>query len=563
MKLLQRYFDTALETPDGIKKLRELILTLAMKGKLVPQNPNDQPASELLKKISEEKKRLIKEGKIKKQEPLPSITKNEIPYDLPKGWEWVRLGDASSLITKGSSPNWQGVNYTDSMNGILFITSENVDNYKLKFKNKKYVENKFNDIEPRSILQKFDVLMNIVGASIGRVAYYDLDEIANINQAVCLIRLLKHDKFIDLKFLLFFLNSAICISYMYDKQVDNARANLSMTNINKFLIPLPPFSEQKRIVKKIDQLMALCDTLEKHRNERIQKRREINASALNRLINSQEKKDLNTSWKFITRNFNELYSVSENIDELKKIILQLAMQGKIVPQNPNDQPASELLNEIEKEKKKLIKDGKLKEQKTLPPIKSEEIPYELPNGWEFVRLINLGNWAIGSGFPLNIQGTKDSEIFLCKVSDMNLPGNEKYINIVNNTISKELANEYKINIHNAGTIIFPKIGGAIATNKRRILSRQTAIDNNCLGIKPYKNIDLNWAYHILSSFDFSKYQSGTSVPAISQSIIGSIIIGLPPLPEQRRIVKKIDNLMTLCDTLSQQIISSTSKQTEL
>ena len=188
MKLLQKHFDIALETPDGIKKLRALILTLAMQGKLVKQDPKDQPASELLKEIEAERQRLVKEGKIRKQEPLPPIKPDDIPYKLPNGWEFVQLGEISSLITKGSSPNWQGVNYTDSTEDILFITSENVDNYKLKLKNKKYVEKKFNEIEPRSILQKYDLLMNIVGASIGRVAYYDLDEVANINQAVCLIR---------------------------------------------------------------------------------------------------------------------------------------------------------------------------------------------------------------------------------------------------------------------------------------------------------------------------------------------------------------------------------------
>ena len=171
MKLLERHFEMALAAPDGIKKLRELILTLAMQGKLVPQDPSDQPASELLKQIEAEKKKLIKEGKIKKQEPLPPIKPEEVPYAVPDGWAWVRLGDISKLITKGSSPKWQGVNYTSADQGILFITSENVDNYCLKFQNRKFVEIKFNEIEPRSILQKFDILMNIVGASIGRVAY--------------------------------------------------------------------------------------------------------------------------------------------------------------------------------------------------------------------------------------------------------------------------------------------------------------------------------------------------------------------------------------------------------
>jgi type I restriction enzyme S subunit len=190
-----------------------------------------------------------------------------MPYGCPSGWEWSRLGNLAELITKGSSPKWQGVNYTDETNGILFITSENVGTYNLRLENKKYVESKFNEIEPRSILRKNDILMNIVGASIGRTAIFDIDEIANVNQAVCLIRALGSGNLINLEYLLYFLNSEICIGYMFDKQVDNARANLSMTNISRFLIPVPPFEEQHRIVEKVDQLMALCDELQTRLNQ--------------------------------------------------------------------------------------------------------------------------------------------------------------------------------------------------------------------------------------------------------------------------------------------------------
>jgi|SanBayMetagenome_1026888.scaffolds.fasta_scaffold01068_4 type I restriction enzyme S subunit len=252
---------------------------------------------------------------------------------------------------------------------------------------------------------------------------------------------------------------------------------------------------------------------------------------------------------FLEKYFDIAFAAPDGVKKLRELILTLAMQGKLVPQDINDQPASELLKEIEKEKQRLVKDGKIKKSKPLPEIKLDEVPYNLPKGWEWVALINIGNWAIGSGFPLNIQGDTTQEIFMCKVSDMNILGNEKYIHSVNNTISEESAKKHKINIHESGTIVFPKIGGAIATNKRRLLSRKTAIDNNCLGIMPHKQIDVEWAYQLLSWFDFSKYQTGTSVPAISQGVIGGIVIGLPPLAEQRRIVAKIDELMARCDEL--------------
>ena len=246
-------------------KIKQSILRHAVQGKLVPQNLNDEPASELLKRIKAEKEQLIKDGKIKKEKPLPPITEDEIPFQIPNSWEWVRLRDLTEIITKGSSPSWQGVNYTENKE-VLFITSENVGKFKLLLNKIKYVEYKFNEIEPRSILEYNDILMNIVGASIGRTAIFNLENtLANINQATCIIRIIKSFK-VDtlLKYLLLFFNSSICYMYMNNDQVDSARANLSMTNIANFLIPIPPLDEQQRIVTKVEELLAIVDKL-KHK----------------------------------------------------------------------------------------------------------------------------------------------------------------------------------------------------------------------------------------------------------------------------------------------------------
>ena len=259
-------FDLIYNDPAHVNKLRQAILQLAVQGKLAPQDLNDEPASELLKRIKAEKEKLIAEGKIKKTKPHPPITEDEIPYELPEGWEWDRLGNLTQVITKGSSPKWQGIQYVGRDEGLLFLTSKNVGNYNLILDNSSFVEWKFNEIEPRSILQNGDILMNIVGASIGRTALYDLDKIANINQAVCLIRFLNFFSF-EKRYFLHFFNSPVCISYMFDKQVDMARPNLSMGNIARFLIPVPPLEEQKSIVAKVDQLMHLCDELETRLNQ--------------------------------------------------------------------------------------------------------------------------------------------------------------------------------------------------------------------------------------------------------------------------------------------------------
>ncbi|MEI6609077.1 MAG: restriction endonuclease subunit S [Deltaproteobacteria bacterium] len=238
--------------------------------------------------------------------------------------------------------------------------------------------------------------------------------------------------------------------------------------------------------------------------------------------------------------------------KLRELILELAVRGKLVPQDPNDEPASVLLEKIAKEKARLIKEGKLKKQEPLPKITEEEKPFELPDGWCVIQLGNIGYWAIGSGFPLNEQGVEGEGILFSKVSDMNLPGNDKFLLTATNTISKESANRLKIYVHSKGTVIFPKIGGAIATNKRRILVRPTAIDNNCLGLSPTCGISSEYLYLYLTSIDFTKYQAGTSIPALSQGSLALITLGLPPLTEQCRIVAKVDELMAICDHLEQQ-----------
>jgi type I restriction enzyme S subunit len=240
-----------------IENLNQAILQEAVQGKLVEQDPQDEPASELLTRIKVEK---AKSGK--KEKPLPPIKPEEMPFEIPENWTWCRLGEICDNITKGSSPNWQGVQYVSENDGILFITSKNVDSFKIDLTKSTYVEAKFNEIEPRSILKKGDILTNIVGASIGRTALFDLDVVANINQAVCILRI-EHN-LINKDYLLNLMNSNLALKLMTDSSFAPGRANLSMGNISNFLIPIPPLSEQKRIVTEIEKQIAKTKQLKEH-----------------------------------------------------------------------------------------------------------------------------------------------------------------------------------------------------------------------------------------------------------------------------------------------------------
>lgn len=264
---------------EDIDSLRQQVLILAFKGKLTTQELSDRSVFKELEKLEVDIQKTI----TKKRKQNKAINNDDIPYQLPNSWTWIRLSQITELITKGSSPKWQGVNYVEDDSGVLFITSENVRNFYIDISSPKFVEQKFNEIQPRSILKKNDLLINIVGASIGRTALFDLDVVTNINQAVCLIRFFDSIPIIDHRYALYFFNSPICVNFMFENQVDSARANLSMGNISNFLIPLPPLEEQKRIVSKVDELMKSCDRVEENLSKKEELASAISASVIHHL----------------------------------------------------------------------------------------------------------------------------------------------------------------------------------------------------------------------------------------------------------------------------------------
>ena len=247
------------EYADNLTALKSKLIDAAIQGKLTEQLTEDGTAEELYQQIQTEKNRLSQIGKTYREKGIKVISDNDIPYDIPDTWCWVRLGDLTTVITKGSSPSWQGVSYTSKEEGILFVTSENVGNGKMILSKKKYIEPKFNDMHPASILIKGDILTNLVGASIGRTAVYNEDtDNANINQAVCIIRLVERE---ITNYLLLYLGSTTAIDKMLHGSVDFARANLSLTSVSNLMIPLPPLAEQKRIVQKLEEILPLCERI--------------------------------------------------------------------------------------------------------------------------------------------------------------------------------------------------------------------------------------------------------------------------------------------------------------
>jgi type I restriction enzyme, S subunit len=391
MLLLEQQFDTAFTAPDGIQKLRELILTLAMQGKLVRQDPDDEPASELLKEIEAEKERLVKEKKIRYQKSLPDIKPEEIPYVIPNYWEWCYLDDLCTLITDGTHHT---PTYTET--GIPFISVKNLSSEKLDFSDTRFIsEQEHNELIKRCHPEEGNILLTKVGTT-GIAVKINTKKEFSIFVSVALLKFIQ--EFIDTDYLTRLINSPLVKKYSSDGTEGVGNKNLVLRKIKAFIIPLPPLAEQRRIVAKIDQLMARCDELEKLRSDRAQKLITVHTAAIAHLLTAQDSHDFSTAWHFITQHFGELYSVKATVAELRKTILQLAVMGKLVPQDPKDDPASELLKAIDLEKKKLVKEGKIKSSKPLPEISHDQVPYQLPLSWEWVRLGNITTLQNGFAF---------------------------------------------------------------------------------------------------------------------------------------------------------------------
>ena len=556
--LLERHFDTAFAAPDGIQKLRELILTLAMQGKLVPQDPKDQPAGELLKAIAVEKQQLVKEGTIRQPKSLPKIKSEEVPYEVPSGWNWVRLEDISTKIHYG---------YTASANhdlkNVRLLRITDIQDNKVDWESVPGCEIKEKDITQYLLADK-DILIARTGGTVGKSYLVENISVKAVF-ASYLIRVVPSDH-INVNCLKLFIESPLYWRQLYAKCSGTGQPNVNGTSLSTLLLPLPPLNEQSRIVAKIDRLMARCDELEKLRAERNQKRITVHTAALDRLLNAKESNDFSTAWRFITQHFGELYSVKENVAELRKVILQLAVMGKLVPQDPTDEPASELLRAIAAEKQQLVKEGKIKQPKPLPDIKPEEVYCELPYGWEFVRFGELSTEIATGPFGSMIHKSDYVEDGAPLINPVHMVNGEIIHDptvTVNLTKAEELSS-YELS---EGDIVMARRGelGRCAIVSKR--SNGWLCGTGSFVLRFIPAINRSYILILFKSQAVRDYLGGNSVGTtmtnLNHGILNMMPLMLPPISEQRRIVAKIDQLMALCNHLDQQIDAATSKQADL
>ena len=538
--------------PGGVAKLRELILTLAVQGKLVPQDPADEPAGVLLQKIRAEKDRLIAEGKIKRDKPLAAIGEEEKPFGLPQGWEWVRALDICALITDGDH---QPPPKADTGVPFLVIGDVRTGAVLLQGASRFVSESYFEKLDWGKKPFPGDVLYTTVG-SFGIPVPVVQQQRFCFQRHIALLR----PAVVDLQsYLALALRTTLAFAQAEKGATGTAQKTVPLSVLRNLILPLPPLAEQSRIVTRVEALMRLCDALEAKGQLEAAQHAQLVSTLLGTLTGSTTPEELAANWQRVAQHFDLLLDRPEAIDALEQTLLQLAVRGLLVPQDPTDEPASALLQKIRAEKDRLIATGQIKRDKPLPPITDEEKPFALPVGWEWVRVATAFDTTSGSTFNPELEKETGTYMYV-KVGDMNLPGNEVEITTSSRFVDPG-ERDLKALIP-SGSIIFPKRGGAIATNKKRVVSKPIFVDLNTMALTPCL-IPTEYALLWLMTVDLASLNTGTSVPQINHKDIDPLPFPLPPFAEQSRIVTRVTALRRLCTDLRQRLAERQSVQARL
>ena len=551
VRMLLSNLDLLATAPGGVAKLRELILTLAVQGKLVPQDPADEPASELLKKIRAEKDRLMAEGKIKRSKRLADVDETEQPFALPDSWVWSRLG-ALGDWGAGATPSRSNSSYYGGETP-WFKSGELTADYITKSE-ETVTDAALRDCSLRHN-QVGDVLVAMYGATIGKTAI--LAVAGTTNQAVCACT-----PFCGLKNTYLLLLLKALKPYFTSIGAGGAQPNISREKIIATVVGLPPLAEQSRIVSRVEELMRLCDALEAKGQLEAAQHAQLLKTLLGTLTASTTPEELADHWQRVAQHFDLLLDRPAAVDALEQTLLQLAVRGLLVPQDPSDEPASALLQRIRAEKDRLIAEGKIKRDKPLPPITEEEKPFGLPVGWEWVRMQDIFDVRDGThdtpkyvgddGVPLitsrNFQAGK-----ICFEGAKLISKSDHELIRRRSQVQKD-------------DILYSMIGGNIGNQVLVDTDREFSIKNVALFKYISRSCTLPFYLNLfLETVTLSLQEKavGGAQPFVSLSLLRNIPFALPSFAEQSRIVTRVAELRRLCADLRQRLAERQSVQARL
>ena len=546
---LLAHFERVADTSDAIPRLRRLILDLAVRGKLVEQDPNDEPASELLKRIAAEKEQLVKEGKIRKPRTFAPLDPDELALPLPRGWIWSQIAELGVLNPRNDAP----ADYIASFVPMPMIFTE----YGLLNKHEPRVWNSIKkgythfaegDVGLAKITPCFEngkstIFRNLTGG------------IGSGTTELHIVRPL----FISPEYILLFLKSPHFIETGIPKMTGTAgQKRVPIEYFASTPFPLSPLAEQHRIVAKVDELMALCDQLEAAQAEREATRNRLSAASLARL-SEPDPETFQDDARFTLDALPALTKRTEQIKQLSQTILNLAVRGKIVEQNKNDEPATELLKRITAEKERLAKTGEIKKVQ-ISSIDPKDAPFLIPYSWIWTRLGMIGDWGAGSTPPRGNDALFGGGITWLKSGELN---DDRQLLGSKETISDLALRNGSFRMNQPGDVLIAMYGATIG--KVAILSESAVTNQAVCGCTPFTGIFHQFLFFFLLSqrAQFTSASEGGAQPNISKTKIIWNPFPLPPLAEQHRIVAKVDELMALCDQLEASLANGEETRSRL
>ena len=489
------------------QELKNSILQLAIQGRLVEQRPEEGTAEELYRQIQREKAALVKAGKIKKEKPLPEITEEEVPFEIPEGWKWVRIGEFASVLGGKRIP--VGRKLSTSNTGHIYIRVSDMKDGSVIKDGLLYVPDDVFPSISKYVINKEDIYITVAG-TIGRVGKIP-PELDGANLTENADRLVF--PVVSQDWLIWCLQSSLIQGQIADATTKVGQPKLAIKRIQEMVIALPPLAEQKRIVAKIEELLPYIDRYEK-------------------------------AWSRL-EDFNKRFPT-----DMQKSILQLAIQGKLVPQRPEEGTGAALYQQIQAEKQSLIRSGKLKKEKPLPEITPDEIPFDIPESWKWVHLCDLGTFSSGKTPDMSNAGFwENGSVQWFTSKDMKVKHLSESEMKITELAAKDMTH------YPAGTLLMVVRSGILKrTLPLCILTQESTINQD---LKAYQLIESEmseYIYYMLKGLEYiilNQYvKRVTTVHSLKFDEFSKVMpVPLPPLDEQKRIVAKLEELLPLCERL--------------
>ena len=542
-------FETLAEAPEGVTRLRELVLQLAVRGKLVPQEPGDEPASGLLGRIAAEKVRLRRAGRLSKSEELP-VPIAEVPFEVPPTWAWTRFGTITDarlgkMLDKAKN------------SGPLrpYLRNANLQWFRFVLDDIKELRLEEEELDECSV--EVDDLVICEGGEPGRAAVCN-ESVTGMVYQKALHRARPYCG-ISPWYLAYLLRSDTWGGRLAELFTGATIKHLTGKSLAAYAVPLPPLAEQHRIVARVDELMGLLDRLEAARKAREATRTALRDSTLAALRDADTSEEVEVAWGRVAEQMDDLFTDPADVDPLRQTVLQLAVRGRLVPQNPDDEPASVLLERIATEKARLVKEGKIRDTEQLAPVSQDEVRFTVSHHWRWTRFQNVTDIGAGVTKGRKLVGLKAASYPYLRVA--NVQAGHLDLGVV-----KEIdvpVNEFDRYALEPGDVLLTEGGDWDKLGRSAIWSGEIPCclhQNHVFRARPIlqEGLGSRWLSMFTNSPDGRAYfqscaKQTTNLASINKTQLRNCPVPAPPSAEQKRIVARVDELMSLLDRLAKRL----------